>query len=81
VFELFYRDPSVIRTASGSGIGLFVCQRLAEAMGGRLTVRADVDRGAEFLFDLPVIPSDPDDDRVSPEFDEPGRSRPIVTSL
>ena len=61
VFDLFYRDPSVARTASGSGIGLFVCRRLAEAMGGQMSVRQDVGGGADFVFDLPVLASDPAD--------------------
>ena len=34
-FELFYRDPSSARVVAGSGIGLFVCASLVEAMGGR----------------------------------------------
>jgi PAS domain S-box-containing protein len=81
VFELFYRDPSVVRTASGSGIGLFVSQRLAEAMGGQLTVRRQVERGAELLFELPVLASDPDDELVTSHEVDTGRSRPIATSL
>ena len=35
LFELFYRDPQSARTVAGSGIGLFVCTSLVEAMGGR----------------------------------------------
>lgn len=81
VFELFYRDPSVVRTASGSGIGLFVSQRLAEAMGGQLSIREHVDRGAELLFELPVIRSDPDDELVISDEVDPGPSRPIAMSL
>lgn len=82
VFELFYRDPSVVRTASGSGIGLFVCQRLAEAMGGQLSVRTDVERGAEFLFALSVLRSDPEDDPWPvEEAARAGRSQQTATSL
>lgn len=61
VFELFYRDPSVLRTTSGSGIGLFVCRRLAEAMGGHLSVSRPPEGGSVFVFDLPILRSDPDE--------------------
>ena len=33
-FELFYRDPTPRGSVAGSGIGLFVCASLVEAMGG-----------------------------------------------
>ena len=38
LFELFYRDPDSARTVAGSGIGLFVCASLVDAMGGRIWV-------------------------------------------
>lgn len=52
LFELYYRSPSVARTLSGSGIGLFVCARLIEAMGGRIWATNRPDGGAEFGFTL-----------------------------
>ena len=51
LFELFYRAPSAARHAAGSGIGLFVCARLVEAMAGRIWATA-LPRGAEFGFAL-----------------------------
>ena len=60
VFELFYRDPDSARTVAGSGIGLFVCASLVEAMGGRIWVRRPAEGGSEFGFTLPVLPSDED---------------------
>ncbi|MDP9482547.1 MAG: ATP-binding protein, partial [Chloroflexota bacterium] len=36
LFELFYRSPSTVDVAGGAGIGLFVCRRLVETMGGRV---------------------------------------------
>ena len=44
VFELFYRDPDSSRAVAGSGIGLFVCASLVEAMGGRIWAVAAGDR-------------------------------------
>ncbi|MGH2466525.1 MAG: GAF domain-containing protein [Candidatus Limnocylindrales bacterium] len=54
LFELFYRAPDTARLAAGAGIGLFVCKRLVEAMGGRIWARSRPGhRGAEFGFTLP----------------------------
>ncbi len=57
-FELFYRDPTVARSIAGSGIGLFVCASLVEAMGGRIWARRRPEGGSEFGFTLRVIPDD-----------------------
>ena len=52
LFELFYRAPGAASKASGAGIGLFVCRRLVEAMGGRIWARPRPGGGAEFGFAL-----------------------------
>lgn len=39
---------------SGAGLGLAVCRRLVEAMGGRFLVNSTVGRGSSFIFRLPV---------------------------
>jgi two-component system sensor histidine kinase KdpD len=58
LFELYYRSPAAARLASGSGIGLFVCAKLVEAMGGRIWARNRPDEGAEFGFTLRVVSDD-----------------------
>jgi len=58
IFDLFYRDPDTARSVAGSGIGLFVCRNLVEAMGGEMTVEASPSGGAEFAFSLPILSSD-----------------------
>jgi PAS domain S-box-containing protein len=55
LFELFYRSPGTAATASGAGIGLFVCARLVAAMGGRIWAERRSDGGAEFGFALPRL--------------------------
>jgi signal transduction histidine kinase len=55
IFELFYRSPSVLRQASGAGIGLFVSRQLVNAMGGRMWACNRAQGGAEFGFELPVF--------------------------
>jgi signal transduction histidine kinase len=55
LFELFYRSPGTASRASGAGIGLFVCKRLIDAMGGRIWARPRPERGSEFGFALKVF--------------------------
>ena len=38
----------------GTGLGLAVAKRIAEAMGGRLSVRSEVDVGSTFTLHLTV---------------------------
>ncbi len=77
VFEPFYRGSETARMASGVGIGLFVCQRLVEAMGGRIWTRPRDGGGSEFGFALPVWPMDAeDDDDFSAVPVEAGRAEP-----
>ena len=52
LFELFYRSPGTAGSASGAGIGLFVCARLVGAMGGRIWATPRPEGGAEFGFAL-----------------------------
>jgi two-component system sensor histidine kinase KdpD len=58
LFELFYRAPDAISSASGAGIGLFVCRTLVEAMGGRIWATNAPGHGAEFGFWLPARAAD-----------------------
>lgn len=60
LFELFFRDPGASRMASGSGIGLFICKHLAEAMGGRMEAHRRPEGGSVFAFSLPVLAADED---------------------
>jgi K+-sensing histidine kinase KdpD len=55
LFELFYRSPKTASMAGGAGIGLFVCRRLIEAMGGRMWAQSRPTGGAEFGFALKVF--------------------------
>jgi K+-sensing histidine kinase KdpD len=59
-FDLFYRTPQASRTASGAGIGLFVCRQLVEAMGGRTWLQPRDGGGTEAGFRLPIAPLEDD---------------------
>ncbi len=57
IFEPFIRtDPE---SGLGSGLGLPVSRRLAEVLGGRLTVHSDLGRGATFTVAIPYVPPVP----------------------
>jgi PAS domain S-box-containing protein len=58
IFELFYRDPQSAKIVAGSGIGLFVCASLVEAMGGRIWARRRPEGGSEFGFTLRALEAD-----------------------
>jgi PAS domain S-box-containing protein len=58
IFDLFYRDPASSKAVAGSGIGLFVCRSLVEAMGGRMWATRRPEGGSEFGFTLRVIEAD-----------------------
>lgn len=57
IFELYERlDDAVAQP--GSGIGLFVCRQLIEAMGGTIAVGRAESGGARFTIELPAIAQD-----------------------
>lgn len=58
LFDLYFRSPSTAGTASGAGIGLFVCARLIAAMGGRIWSTPREPKGAEFGFSLRIMGED-----------------------
>lgn len=56
IFERFYRaDKSRSRIEGGSGLGLSIARKLAQAHGGDLTVTNHPDGGAIFTLTLPII--------------------------
>lgn len=65
-FELFYRDPARARAVAGSGIGLFVCASLVEAMGGTIWAVPRPEGGSEFGFTLRGLPDDEAATRTPP---------------
>jgi len=62
VFERFYRGTSSESAAPGWGLGLYFARQLAEAQGGKVTLRSPASAGlaapgAEFTVTLPVAES------------------------
>ncbi len=54
VFQLLVRTPDATRMAPGAGIGLYVCRRLMQAMGGVVWAEAAPEGGTVFTFRLGV---------------------------
>ncbi|MGQ0648061.1 MAG: sensor histidine kinase [Gemmatimonadaceae bacterium] len=75
IFERFWRaDPARTRIAerSGNGLGLAICQWIAQAHGGQLTVQSRLHRGSVFTAILPIAPAlEPE---APPRIEEPAGS-------
>jgi signal transduction histidine kinase len=48
-------DDGPARRHSGTGLGLYISRRLAELLGGRITVETRVGEGSAFTLVLPVV--------------------------
>jgi signal transduction histidine kinase len=60
IFKPFYRGrEAVARQIQGSGLGLNLVERIAEAHGGRLEVTSAPGRGSTFTLWLPAAPAQP----------------------
>jgi signal transduction histidine kinase len=58
IFERFARaDISRQRDSEGLGLGLPIVKTIAEAHGGTLSIRSDMDKGTEFTISLPLAVS------------------------
>lgn len=58
VFDRFYRGANVDdRRFAGMGLGLYICQGIAEQHGGRITASSTPGQGSTFHVTLPLTPS------------------------
>jgi len=53
IFQIFQRLHGR-KTFEGTGIGLAICRKIAERHNGTLTAVGELDRGATFIFTLPI---------------------------
>jgi PAS domain S-box-containing protein len=60
IFEDFHtNDPSIGRSAGGTGLGLGIARRFVEAMGGSIGVESTPGQGSAFWVRLPMPEVDP----------------------
>ena len=70
LFDAFYQeDNSTTRKFGGSGLGLAISKRLAQLMGGDLSIRKPTEGGVEFTFECLVGQLEAGLSPVTPEFD------------
>ncbi len=56
VFERFTRlDNDVTRETSGTGLGLWICQQIVEAHGGKIWCESEPNKGTSVYFTLPAL--------------------------
>ena len=54
LFQKFYRvDNTDTREIGGTGLGLYLCRKLIEAMGGRIWVESEYKKGSTFFVETP----------------------------
>jgi signal transduction histidine kinase len=54
VFDRFYQvDQTSTRAAGGTGLGLYICRRLAETLGGRVWIERSTSEGSTFSLWIP----------------------------
>lgn len=72
IFDPFYRSPRV-RDAQihGTGLGLSLAKRIAEAMGGWISVTSELARGSTFALHLPIAGGD----ELTAETQQPSATR------
>ncbi|KAI8852027.1 hypothetical protein BC829DRAFT_385774 [Chytridium lagenaria] len=56
--------PASSGTTGGSGLGLLICKRLVESMGGNMSVESTKGKGARFSFTVRIVLLDPSSEPV-----------------
>lgn len=76
IFEPFSQaDSSMTRRYGGSGLGLTISQRLAQLLGGSITVESEKGRGSRFRLE---IDAGPPDESPSTKPAEPAKPSPVL---
>jgi two-component system, sensor histidine kinase and response regulator len=56
LFQAFTQlDSSTVRSHEGTGFGLYLCKKLAELLGGHITLQSEPGKGSIFALVLPEV--------------------------
>ena len=53
-FPFLQVDASLVKKYEGTGLGLYLSKKLANLLGGDITVTSEYGKGSEFVVTLPV---------------------------
>ena len=55
LFEAFRQlDGSAKRVYEGTGLGLYLCRKLLDMMGGHISVQSEYGKGSRFTYSMPL---------------------------
>jgi PAS domain S-box-containing protein len=75
LFQKFYRvNNAETNQIGGTGLGLYLCRRLAETMGGRIWVESEYKKGSIFYLELPRV-----DNQEAARLIEEQAKPPVIT--
>ncbi len=60
IFEPFWQTKAGKQRSEGSGLGLTICRKFVQLLGGEVSVSSELGKGSEFSFTLPMKPIEED---------------------
>ncbi|MBN2538489.1 MAG: transporter substrate-binding domain-containing protein [Deltaproteobacteria bacterium] len=60
-------DTGTSRRYEGTGLGLSVCKRILDMLGGTIRVKSQFGKGSTFTFTLPLVPEEENDEKEDPD--------------
>jgi ABC-type amino acid transport substrate-binding protein/nitrogen-specific signal transduction histidine kinase len=69
LFKSFQQlDTGISRRYEGTGLGLSVCKRILDMLGGDIRVKSQYRKGSTFTFTLPLNPEEKNDEKENPDY-------------
>jgi two-component system phosphate regulon sensor histidine kinase PhoR len=75
IFDRFYQvDQSTTRKIGGTGLGLYICRKLADAVDGKVWLERSDENGSAFSMSVPYRPAGSSSIEPESKMDDPGTS-------